>query len=176
MHPFKWNPSKILPLPAAPRVPASVPLLWSPRCFTTPIPLAGRRPQPPGDRPAHGLAFPPDLASLLSSLAERTKCDRKNEYECQEPIPLPPTEENLPLLSWIVKQEPSWTFTKLNTNRKESETDKEAKKSLWPESLEWKQEPGGQSLYGSQRDVRKGNGALKISCPLWHFLKTEVKI
>lgn len=134
MHPFKWNPSKILPLPAAPRVPASVPLLWSPRCFTTPIPLAGRRPQPPGDRPAHGLAFPPALASLLSTLAERTKCNRKNEYECQEPIPLPPTEENLPLLSWIVKQEPSWTFTKLNRNRKESETDKEAKKSLWVEA------------------------------------------
>ena len=34
-----------------------------------------------------------------------------------------------------MKQESSWIFTKLNRNRKDSETDKEAKKSLWPERV-----------------------------------------
>lgn len=101
-----------------------------PGSFTTLIPLAGRRPQPPGDCPAMALhARQPCLP--FSTWVEKTKCRRKNTsmQECHEPVPCSPTKESLALLSWIKKQESSWIFTKLNRNREESEKDKRAKKS-----------------------------------------------
>lgn len=143
--------------------------------------ISPRRPPPPGDSPAHGLAYPPALASLLPPLIPRTECGRKNILmdECYQLVPLPSTKGNLALLPCIKKQESSWFSP--NWRDAGKTVRKTEKQTSSRESSELKQEGENQPLDRSQRKRRKRNRALKIwHCALkvillWHFLKIEVK-
>lgn len=76
-------------------------------------------------------------------------------YECHQPVPLPPTKENLALFPWIKKQESSWIFTKLERNRKEREKDMEEKKSMWPKRVLWTEAGGGEWVSVQESEKEK---------------------
>lgn len=160
MHPFKWNPSKGLFLPAVPSVMPSFRSYGASLLHNTDS-ISPRRPPPPGDGPADGPAYPPAPASLLSPI-ERTKCGRKNILmdEYHQPVPLPPTKENLALLSWTKKWESSWIFNKLKRHRKDSEKDKEPDKSAWTERVLWAEAGEGEpvSVRKSEKEKEKERG------------------